>query len=177
MPLQRLHFAESVMHEFILLRSGQKRILVFIMARRSMRKPPLRPSNYFSYEDIAKAVNLTPERVRLYILSLKKDGWLKEVNRQNSEGKLRFRWTLPKQDQAWDATYANETEHEFDSYEAEAEANGWLLLDDTFWRVGGSLGYQKRGVNKRFWGESSNPPEPVVNFFKNSIESAKGFTL
>ena len=181
MPLQRLHFATSVMDDFLSLHSGQQRIFVFLISQRSMRKPPLKPSNYFSYKDIAEGTGLKIESVRLYLLSLKKLGWIQEVNRQLAEGKLRFRFTFPKSDLAWEATYADETEHEFDSYEAEAEANGWLLIDDTFWRVGEN-GYQSRGVKKRFWAERVNPPDFVVNFFSDpdfnsDLEPAEGFTL
>lgn len=174
MPLKRLHFSTDILDGFTSLNTGKQRILVFIMARRNMRKPPLRPSNYLSYEDIAEDTGLTADTVRVYILSLKKDGWMKEINRQNSEGKLRFRWTFPKQDDAWQQTYTDETEHEFDNYATEAEANGWLLLEDSFWRVGGELGFQRRGVNSRFWADVINPPKAVTNFF---VESAEGFTL
>lgn len=173
MPLPRLHIATSVMDEFIDLHTGEQRLLVYLMARRSMRKLPFRPSNYFTYADIAEDLHLSETTIRLYIQSLKKERWIQEISRQRVEGELRLRWTFPKLDEAWEATYANETEHEFESYAAEAEANGWLLLEDTFWRAGGELGYQHRGVNKRFWAESSNPPDAVVNFFSNdSIESA-----
>ena len=168
MPLQRLHFATSVMDDFLSLHSGQQRIFVFLISQRSMRKPPLKPSNYFSYKDIAEGTGLKIESVRLYLLSLKKLGWIQEVNRQHAEGKLRFRFTFPKSDLAWEATYADETEHEFDTYEAEAEANGWLLLESTFWRTEGSLGYQSRGVEQRFWKDTTHPPNAVVNFFSDS---------
>ena len=116
-----------------------------------MRDKPSRPTNYFSYRDIAEATELTPETVRTLIIRLTKDGWLTRQNNRTfytPQGKPenQYRWTLTKVTFELDAAYKKEDEAEAErqTYIDDSDNPDYIVVDGKVWRVGRKPGLAKQ---------------------------------
>ena len=101
MSLNRITLASETMQDFIMLNRAKQQILYFLLLRRNMRKPPLRPTNYFSHAAIAEGTGLKETTVRLSIAWLQKEDWITQISQRKQftptgEIEKQYRWILTK---------------------------------------------------------------------------------
>lgn len=176
MPLNRITIATHTLHEFIKLSPAKQKILVFLLERRRMYDKPLRPTNFFSYNDIAEETGLKADSVRVLILDLTKNEWLQVINERRMltpKGKIekQFRWCVKKVVKGLDEAYKVEKEQrESPEFVHPDDDPAQFAYEGHFWRQGGAFGWQSRNqvsINGD-WNDRSNPPSAVVEYFKLS---------
>ena len=172
MALKRITLATDTLRDFIALTPAQQKILVFLLSNRNMRDRSERPTQYFSYRQIAEETGLKESSVRILIIALTKEKWIVRINqrkRYTPQGKKEseFRWSITKVVDELEKTYQEEAEVvEFDP----ADDPNLFLHDERLWRPGGSLGwqYRKRYAQNGGWADTTLAPDAVIDFFSEN---------
>ena len=179
MALKRITLATDTLRDFIARPPAQQKILIFLLSHRSMRDRPLRPTHYFSYQDIAEETGVKETTVRLSIVYLTKDGWLTRLNQRKKftpagKEETQFKWTLTKVveelEQAFHAEAEAEAEVAAQAYLENLDTDDLFLHEERLWRPGGALGWQskKRQSLNGDWADTALAPDAVIDFFSKS---------
>ena len=169
MSLNRVTMAATTLLDFTLLSSAKQQIVSLLLTNRNLRDKPLQPSHYFSYKDISDKLGLKAGSIRVLVYSLIKDGWLTGTDqaKHNVDGKwvMRYKWSVTKVDDEIAEVFNVEEEKE-DVQQVDFDCNPEdFFFDDTFWRKGGTLGWQRRKRYARHWSDTLTAPADVISYF------------
>ena len=164
MSLLRVTFAIETIASFIEMPPSQQRTLIYLLSRRNMRRRPIRPTAYLSFDNIAENTDLKPRTVENCIRNLQNDNWIREQGRRKIDGVMSYSWDIHRVREEVDKAFEQE-ELDIQSEEA-AQPEIFIAENGNAWREGGNSGYQMRLAGKQIWYERYEIPEEVLAYFE-----------